>query len=333
MRSAAYAAAGLGREHDEVVVGDEPSRWTQSVTIECRTNVAPVGERERRGTVPRLHQRGVMLVERAPIRLHRRIVLPRLWHEHRHRVRERPPRVYEQLDDVIQRRRVALVGLHDGENIGERVTEARRCHLLFANPHPGEVAADRVDLAVVAEKPIRVRARPRRNRVGGEPGVNDRQSSCRRGRCQIRIKGAELIGAQQALVDDCARRKTRDVHLGRGPLERTTKHVESTLERRAIIGLAVERDRRDKELPDARTRAPRVAAEQRRVGRHVTPSQHAASAGGDASLDAALGGEPFFPRAREKQHADAILARFGQRDVEATADTAEVRVRQLQEQA
>ena len=49
----------------------------------------------------------------------------------------------------------------------------------LAGPHPVAVAADGVDLAVVRDEPVRVRQRPGRERVGGEPGVHQGEVAAR----------------------------------------------------------------------------------------------------------------------------------------------------------
>ena len=64
--------AGLAREHDEVVVGDEPAARAQAVAVEDGAGERAVGERDRGRTVPRLHQARVELVERAAVRVHAR---------------------------------------------------------------------------------------------------------------------------------------------------------------------------------------------------------------------------------------------------------------------
>ena len=56
--------ADLARHDHAVVVGDPVARRPQAVAVEHRADHRAVAERDRRGTVPRLHQRGVVAVER-----------------------------------------------------------------------------------------------------------------------------------------------------------------------------------------------------------------------------------------------------------------------------
>ena len=68
-----------------------------------------------RRAVPRLHQRGVELVERPPGRVHLGVVLPRLGDHHQHRVRQRPAAQVQQLQHLVEGGRVAAVGRADRE--------------------------------------------------------------------------------------------------------------------------------------------------------------------------------------------------------------------------
>jgi hypothetical protein len=80
--------ADLGREHHETVVGDPVAGRAQAVAVEHGADLGAVGERDAGGTVPGLHQRGVELVEGAPLGVHLGVVLPRLRDHHEHRVRQ-----------------------------------------------------------------------------------------------------------------------------------------------------------------------------------------------------------------------------------------------------
>ena len=59
--------ADLGGEDDEAVVGDPVAAGTQAVAVEHGADLAAVGEHDAGRAVPRLHHRGVELVERAAL--------------------------------------------------------------------------------------------------------------------------------------------------------------------------------------------------------------------------------------------------------------------------
>ena len=69
--------ADLGGEHDQAVVGDPVARGAQPVAVEDRADLGAVGEHHAGGAVPRLHQRGVELVERR-----RRLASISAWFSH-----------------------------------------------------------------------------------------------------------------------------------------------------------------------------------------------------------------------------------------------------------
>ena len=81
--------ADLGRHDDQVVLRDVVARGPQAVAVEDRADADAVGEGDRRRAVPRLHEAGVVLVERPLLRAHRLVPAPRLGDHHHHGVRQR----------------------------------------------------------------------------------------------------------------------------------------------------------------------------------------------------------------------------------------------------
>ncbi len=171
--------ADFRRHDDQVVLGDVVARRTQAVAIEHRADHRAVGERDRRRAVPRLHQRRVVLVERLQLLRHRLVVLPRLGDHHQDRVRQRSPGHDEELEHVVEGRRVAAAFADDRQDLLQVVAEQARLEQPFARAHPVDVAGERVDLAVVRDEAVRMRERPRRERVGAEPLVHERQRRLR----------------------------------------------------------------------------------------------------------------------------------------------------------
>ncbi len=161
--------------HDVVVVGDDEARRPQAVAVERRADLPAVGERHRGGTVPRLHQRGMVFVERAAVLVHQRIARPGLGDHQHHRVRERIAAHDEELERVVERRGVRLPVVDQRPDLVEILAEHAARDALLARADPVDVAAQRVDLAVVADEPERMREVPRRKRVGREPLVHHRQ--------------------------------------------------------------------------------------------------------------------------------------------------------------
>ena len=98
--------ARLGGEDDQAVVGDPVAAGAQAVAVEHRADHRAVGEGDAGRPVPRLHERRVELVERPAGRVHRLVVLPRLGDHHQHRVRQRAAAEVEQLEHLVEGRRV-----------------------------------------------------------------------------------------------------------------------------------------------------------------------------------------------------------------------------------
>ncbi len=166
---------GLGGEHDQAVVGDRVPARAQAVAVQDRADEGAVGEGHAGRAIPGLHEVGVVGVERPPGRVHRRVVLPRLGDHHQHGVRQRAPAEVEQLEHLVEGRRVRRPRRADREEPGEVAGDEVGGEHRLAGAHPVAVALDGVDLAVVGEQPVGVGERPGRERVGREPGVHQGQ--------------------------------------------------------------------------------------------------------------------------------------------------------------
>ena len=168
--------ADLRRHHDEVVVGDPVAARAQAVAVEHGADHRAVGERHAGRAVPRLHHRGVEAVERPLGGVHLVVVLPRLGDHHQHGVVDRPSAEVEQLEHLVEARRVRGARRADREGPLEPghggVVEHR-----LAGAHPVLVALHRVDLAVVGDVAVRVGERPRREGVRREAAVDEQQGA------------------------------------------------------------------------------------------------------------------------------------------------------------
>ena len=206
--------ADLRGHHHEAVVGDPVAARAQAVAVEHRADHRAVGERDRRRTVPRLHQRGVEAVEVAlPVR-HRLVVLPGLRDHHQHGVGERVAAEVQELEHLVEAGGVGAAGRADREGALEAVDEVGLEQRL-AGAHPVLVAHHGVDLAVVGDEPVRVGERPRRERVGGEAAVHERQRRLEPLVAQVGEERRHLVRREHALVDEGAGREAREVHARR----------------------------------------------------------------------------------------------------------------------
>ena len=151
--------ARLAADHDESVGRLRPTAGAQTVAVERGADDRAVGEDQGRRPVPRLHLDGVVVVERAELRVHVGLLLIRLRHHHEDRVRERATGEREKLQDLVERGRIARAVGADGQQ-RTHVADEVGLELRLPGAHPVAVAVDRVDLTVVREHPERLRERP-----------------------------------------------------------------------------------------------------------------------------------------------------------------------------
>ena len=322
----------LAREHDEPRRRDHVLGGAEAVAIERRADERAVGEDERRWAIPRLDERAVVLVKRALGRAHVGLRRPRLGHEHHHHVGEGPPARDEKVDHVVERRRVAAARADDrlevGEVLGERVASEHR----LAGRHPALVAAERVDLAVVGDAPVGVRALPRGEGVRAEARVHDGE---RRGDLvvlQIEEEGIEQLREGEPFVDEGAVRQARHVKVGHAGGARDApgalaNHEERPLERRARAHAP------DEELLEHRHARLPKRPDDARIDRHVAPADDLLVVVPDGALERAHLGRAPIGLARQEHLRDAVVVRVRDLDAEVRHRALEERVRHLDEDA
>jgi hypothetical protein len=199
--------AGLRSHHHQPIFGDEPARGAQTIAVENGADLLAVGEGERRRAIPGLHETRVVLVEIPLVSGHQIVVLPGLGHQHHHHVRHAAARLHQQLHRVVQTAGVAVAGADHRQDVIDIFAEdVIAIEDLLARPHPGGIAAQRIDLAVVRQHPERLRQFPGGEGIGAEALVHHGQGAHHAGVVQIEIEGAQLLCPQQALVHDRARR-------------------------------------------------------------------------------------------------------------------------------
>ncbi len=328
--------ADLRRHDDEVVVGDQVARRAQAVSVEDGADEGAVGEGDRGRPVPRLHERRVVLVEGAHGRVHVGIPAPRLGNHHQHGVRQRAARHHQELEHVVEGGGVAAARPDDRQHLGEVVAEHARREQALAGLHPVDVAAQRVDLAVVGDDAVGVGERPGGEGVGRETLVHEGEGRDQAGIAQVGVHGLDLRGRQHALVDERLRRQAhdverlarrgRDLHPHHGSLHAFADDVERPFEPRRVVSGR----RGDEDLLEGRRDGGGRPPDAVEPGRHHTPAQHRAPfLGGDGVDEAAQGGRGGGVVGQEDQPGAVVT---GRRQVEGER-RAEERVWHLQEDA
>ena len=318
--SGIFQHAHFGRHHDAVVAGDEVARRAQAVAVQRGADLAAVGEGDRGRAVPRLHDRGVIFVEGAALLVHQRVAGPGFRNHHHHRVRQRIAALHQEFEAVVEAGGVGLAFIGDRPQPRDVLAVQLRMHRGLPRRHPVDVAAQRVDLAVVRDHPVGMRQRPGREGVGGEALMHQRQRALEIGLVQIGIILAELVGKEHALVDHGAARHRHRIIAGEPAVaalidrlrDRLAQDVEPALElvfgfRSAIAA--------DEDLHVVRFGRLHGLAERCIVGRHVAPTKQHQPLVADLVGDDAL--DDIAPRglARHEQRADGVLA--GRRQLKA----------------
>ena len=312
-----FEHASLGRHDDEVVLRHVVTRRAEAVAVERRADLFAVREGDGRRAIPRFHQARVKLVERLLLIAHRLVVTPWLRNHHHHRVRQRTPGEHEQLEDVVEHRGVAAVGVDDGEELLEIVSEEIGFHHRLARACPVDVSAQRVDLAVVRHVAIRMAAFPARKGVCRETGVNQRERRLHRRVFQVGVIRIDLRRHQHAFIDERLVGKAGDVEeaaagnfcVTDGILRAFADDVEFTLERHVVGKLGAARD---ENLAHERLAGLRGFTERGVVRRDVTPAEEALAFFDDDAFKNLFALAPLGSIRRKENHADAVLADAGQ---------------------
>ena len=100
--------ADFGCQNHIVIVGDDVTGRSQPVAVECRADLPAIGKGHGGGSVPRFHQRRVVLIECSPIVVHQRIPGPRFGDHEHHGVGQRIAAHHQQFQRIVERRGVRL---------------------------------------------------------------------------------------------------------------------------------------------------------------------------------------------------------------------------------
>eukprot|EP00962_Isochrysis_galbana_P006456 scaffold1734_cov113-Isochrysis_galbana.AAC.23 len=137
------------------------ARGAQPVAVEAGADVPAIGEGHHRGAIPWLHQVGVVRVK-GLAGWRARLALPRLRYHHHHSLVEGSvARAQQELGDRVEVARVGELVRADGPQLREVLAKVGRLQQRLARAHHILVAAQRVDLAIVTERPEWLGPRPR----------------------------------------------------------------------------------------------------------------------------------------------------------------------------
>ena len=305
--------AHLARQHKAAVARHVVASRAQAVTVEGGAQGATVGKGDSGRTVPRLHEHGLVSVVGAAFLTQAVVVVPRLGQQHGRGTRKRATVHDQELEHVVQNRGVGTLAVDDGHHTLKIVLQHGAVQVGFAGANPVDVALEGVDLAVVDDKAVGVRALPAGRGVGGVARVDERHGRLDGGVVKIDEEAAHLRGDQHALVHDGARAHGTHVEdlvaqgkLGVGLLfDGAAAHVQATL--KGIAGGRIVRTAQEG-LQDSRHAGAGCLAQVVRVDRHLAPKEQRHAGLGAALLKHAAGILYALLVLREEQHGHAIVA-------------------------
>ena len=305
--------AHLARQHKAAVARHVVASRAQAVTVEGGTQGTAIGKGDSGRTVPRLHEHGLVGVVGAALLTQAVVVVPRLRQQHGRSARKRATVHNQKLKHVVQNRGVGALAVDDGHHALKIMLQHGAVQVGFAGANPVDVALESVDLAVVDDKAVGVRALPAGRGVGGVARVDERNGRLDGGVVEIDEEAAHLRGDEHALVHDSARAHGADVEdlvaqgkLGVGLLlDGAAAHIQTALEgvtRRRIVGAP------QKGLQDGRHAGAGCLAQVMRIDRHLAPKEQR-HAGLSAALLKHAMGILYAPVVLwEEQHGHAIVA-------------------------
>ena len=155
----------------------------------------------------------MILVKVMPLLVHQLVARPGFRNEQHHGVGEAVAALNQEFERVIEASRVGLPFEGDGPQLGNTLAEQRRGYARLPRSHPVHIAAQRIDLAIVADHAIGVREPPRREGVRRKALMNERKRRCKARIMQVEVIFAHLIGQEHAFVDDGAARQGDDIEV------------------------------------------------------------------------------------------------------------------------
>ena len=213
-------------------------------------------------------------IERALVRVHVVVVLPRLGDHHQHRVRQRAAGKVQKLEHLIETRRVRAAGRANWKGPLKTWQQAA-AQQRFACAHPVAVALNRVDFTVVGDVSVGVSERPTWERVRAEPAMHQRQRTLDALIAEVSEKQPQLRSCEHALVDDRATRQRceKRVLLARKFMFdafASDEHLPIEIDACGAMSISISNE----ELLETGHRLACADTEARRLHRNLAPAKH-----------------------------------------------------------
>ena len=297
--------AHFGGQRDELVLGDDVTCRTQTVSVECAGGVATVGHDDAGRAVPGLHVHGVEVVEGAQVVIHVRVLLPRRRDQQAHGTEQVHAAGQEEIQHVVEAGGVRPRGVDEGGGLLQ-IRDQRGGELVAARLGPLAVAGNGVDLAVVGEVAERLRQRPARAGVGGETLVEHADGGLHADVGQIQIEARQIHRHAQSLVDgdQVGEADHIEVVVADALLDAAAHDIEAALE----ILVDPARGRVDKDLFNTGQGRLGDGTEYVGIDRHLAPADQTQGLSFQLLVDDVASGLGQDGIGVEKQHTDRVVA-------------------------
>ena len=313
--------AAFRSEANDVVFGHAEACGAQTVAIQCRADLATIGETHSRRAIPRLHQSRVVFVKCSSPFIHESVPTPRFRHQDHHRMGERVTARQQQLQGVVETGRVRLPVRDNWPHLVEIRPQQLAFHRAATRVHPVHIAANRVDLAVMRDQTKRMGQTPAGKGVGREALVHEAERRNAIGIAQIVEEAVDLIAQEQALVDDRAAGKARQIQVGQAgqivllsQLAKRVLHLLADDEELALKSVLIRAivAARDDRLLDNRHRIDHRFAEAVQGSGNIAPANQALALFFNERFKALRDEAARRLVLRHEAHRHAVIARLGQ---------------------
>ena len=278
--------AGLGADDQQSVAGHRIAQRPEPVAVHGRQHPPAAEGGDGGGPVPGFDDRIGVGVQ-VPVGLgHGRLVARRIGDQHGVDHGQRAAGPHHDLVHRIEGGRVRTFGLDHRLEVVDGVAERLMRHARLMAGHPVDIAAERVDLAVVGEDAEGLGEVPGGKGVGGIALVIDGEVGNEAVVQKVRIERRQLLGQEHALVDHRTRRQRADVEfldvLGQHRvLDAPADDVEVGLE----LGVAHLLGVGDHDLLDLGAVGVGLLADDADVHRHLAPPVDGVAEAQDLGLD------------------------------------------------
>ncbi|OQC28883.1 MAG: hypothetical protein BWX70_01690 [Verrucomicrobia bacterium ADurb.Bin070] len=220
----------------------------------------------------------------------------------------------KQFNRIVQNRRVAGPLRENRKQPIKAGAEQFGTEQPLPRSHPVQVAAQRIDLAVMTDEAERLGQWPRRKRVGAVALMDERQSRGHPRITQFRVEVRHPERTHQSFVDEGPGRTARQIKSAvagqSGTPDLVFRHLARDKEL-PVKTVARHTAASDKDLADNRQRAASQLPHRFRTDRHIAPCQYLQAFSREAHFERPLAARAAGGVLRKEDHAHSVRPGLG----------------------